>query len=119
MLLNKKSLSKKDQVLQIKNESIAARHLAACNKKSDKTTFCSDIVQMIDNYWYFSSYEYLFEFFNFFVSFSSAHNQSFEALMVVLLPTIACIMDKSVVEISDSYVETCSVYAILVGYPSV
>jgi hypothetical protein len=74
---------------------------------------------MIDNYWYFSSYEYLFEFFNFFVSFSSAYNQSFEALMVVLMPTIACIMDKSVVEISESYVETCSIYAILVGYPSV
>ena len=38
--------------------------------------------------------------------------------MVVLLPTIACLMDKSEVAISESYVETCSIYAILVGFPS-
>lgn len=53
MILNTKSLNKKDQALQVKNEAIASRHASANKKKIDKTTFCSSIVQMIDNYWYF------------------------------------------------------------------
>lgn len=38
-------------------------------------------------------------------------------MIVVLLPTNACLMDKLEIAISSSYVETCNIYAILVGLP--
>jgi hypothetical protein len=38
--------------------------------------------------------------------------------MVVLMPTISCLMGKSDIAVTDQFIEPCSLYSILVGFPS-
>jgi hypothetical protein len=38
--------------------------------------------------------------------------------MVVLMPTIACLMEKSVIAVRPQYVEPCLLFSIIVGFPS-
>ena len=49
---------------------------------------------------------------------SFAYNQSLESIMVVLMPTIACLMEKSVIAVRPQYVEPCLLFSIIVGFPS-
>ena len=38
--------------------------------------------------------------------------------MIALVPTVSCLMGKSDVAVTTHFVEPCSIFAMLIGYPS-
>ena len=38
--------------------------------------------------------------------------------MIALLPTVSCLMCKSDIAVTEQFIEPCSMYSILIGFPS-
>jgi hypothetical protein len=103
-----------------KNEDISEKADKAISEKICEELFCSSILEMLNKYWYRfrNCFFYILLTVFLFIFHSSAYNQSLESLMVVLMPTIACLMEKSVISVTEQYVEPCLLFSIIVGFPS-